>query len=389
MDVPLAVEISPVDDGYQALLHYQDRCVSDQLAQDFACAFTDSLLACLNKPYASVRQFAGSNKEAVQGCLATKDPMITQEKPINGMIDTWSEPEKIIRTVLARFSGIDEKRIQKDTSMYQLGLDSLNTVQVAKELRSHGLNIDVADIMETLTPISIAARAQRNTKPYGSSQDFSKLYALEKQYRELLPDSLRFDHHSLEVIRPCTSIQSAMLAESFQSHGKLYVNHVAYQIPHGISKMTISSAWTLVLEKYEVLRSGFSAVEKVRNPFGMLIYNPKHTPVPYTEAENNLDLDNMQDQARTTIMDQIASIGWHVTISSHVDGNIMLLSLHHALYDGNVLRCIVADFQRALCSPTLGLPTRIDNALQSILEGESDADGGHEAFWKQTLNGVK
>ncbi len=60
----------------------------------------------------------------------------------------WSPLELSIRSVFSRLSSVAEDDIQVNTTIYQLGLDSISAVQVASLLRKCGFAVSAVDVME-------------------------------------------------------------------------------------------------------------------------------------------------------------------------------------------------------------------------------------------------
>jgi acyl-coenzyme A synthetase/AMP-(fatty) acid ligase len=59
-----------------------------------------------------------------------------------------SKDENELFDIFSRFSGVNKRKIGRDTTIYRLGLDSISAVQIASELRSRGSTVSAADILE-------------------------------------------------------------------------------------------------------------------------------------------------------------------------------------------------------------------------------------------------
>lgn len=69
--------------------------------------------------------------------------------------EVWSEKELKIRMVLAHISKVPEEQIGKATTIYEIGLDSISTAQVARGLARAGLKVEVLDILEVGFPVGV------------------------------------------------------------------------------------------------------------------------------------------------------------------------------------------------------------------------------------------
>lgn len=66
---------------------------------------------------------------------------------------SWTAEETEIRDLLSNLSGVQSELIKLETTIFQLGLDSINAVQIAGALRKRGYEVSVIDILEVNTPI--------------------------------------------------------------------------------------------------------------------------------------------------------------------------------------------------------------------------------------------
>ncbi|KAK3699962.1 hypothetical protein LTR37_016206 [Vermiconidia calcicola] len=388
MDMPLVIEIIPKDDSYKLLLHYQDPQVEQATAASLTRAFTSAVESCLKFPSSNVKDFYEYDTNEIAACLASDTTCNgeTHEPSISPEDGEVSEEEDMIRRVFAELAGLNETSISRSTSMYQIGLDSLNAAQVAARLRSLGVAVDAADVMETLTPIALAGlaggRRGTMTLPKQPGVDFQ---AFDQERRQQIASVLDVDEQVFENVRPCTSSQSGMLAQSLTSGGRLYINHVAYLMPEGVSRADIERAWRAVIARHQVLHMGFHQLQGSKYPFAMGIFKPSVATTPIVDAEVDASLASIECRAAKAIMEAMASQPWRITMQRSEHGITMVLSLHHALYDANSLRIILSDLVQALASSRLKRPTDIDAILQSTLSAEADEEGSTSKYWSELL----
>jgi aryl carrier-like protein len=60
----------------------------------------------------------------------------------------FSEEELKVRDIVSRLSGCDPQIIRHDTTIFQLGLDSINAIQLSALLRDAGFSATAANILE-------------------------------------------------------------------------------------------------------------------------------------------------------------------------------------------------------------------------------------------------
>lgn len=389
MGLPLVFEVIPKGDRYELVLHFLHPGISRELACSTSQTFSSALISCLKYPHGDVGHFEGTDNEKIAGTLF---PSTLLDDGLDASNDQsnhqWTGDEAVIRRVFSELAGVREDDIATGTSLYHLGLDSLNAPQVASRLRALGFVVDAADVMETLTTSSLAALIRAKSSPGQRQYAEFDLEAFDRERRDAVLESLHVDNFAVEAIRPCTSVQSGMLAQSLASDGRLYVNHVTYAVPDSFSGTDFQAAWSLIRARHQVLRIGFHQHE-AQNPFEMVIFYPYAIPIPFTEVEGVMQLEEVEYQASKAIMEALHTRPWQITMQYRSGGNIMTLSLHHALYDGESLGVILSDFAKALCSSEPQPQTNIDALLQSTLAAEADRDGQAAEYWREVLQNIR
>jgi aryl carrier-like protein len=383
MGMPLVFELIPNDGTFNLTVHYSERYISTLNAHRLSDAFSAALSSCLRYPAGSVEDFKEYDSSIISGLLVSDASEFEQA---NGEVTSTSVPgsheEQAIREVFARLAGLPKEAIKPDTSMFQIGLDSLNAPQVATQLRSGGINVDVGDVLEGLTPALIALRSQDN--PVAQRDDIVNLNAFDKKHRRRVLRQLRTSNDAVESVWPCTPVQSGMLSQSMQSNGDLYINHITYRVPKDLSTEDLHMAWAELTAKYQVLRMGFHKIDDTQAPFAMSIWNQRVAPVPFVERREKLSLNSAETKAKELIMRSINSQAWCVQTLKQNDEILMVLSLHHALYDAGSLRTILADLPKAVTSSDLGNADNIDSELIANANAFASSTGGSE-FWSKAL----
>jgi amino acid adenylation domain-containing protein len=379
MDLPLVIEILQSPSQPNLVLHYDGHYLTQSSASMLAHAFVTSLSDCLRFPSSSVRDVAGNETQPWHNILATqlvidKAPRTSNDERSS---ENWTEAEVLVRQAFSHFANVDAGKIRRDTSLYRLGLDSLHAVQVASRLRSQGLSVSAADVMEHRTPAALAAAATAvSDKEDQAEFDFTR-YDAERRVKLLKPLGIR--EEAVERLRPCTPAQNGMISQSLHSQGTLYVNHVVYEIPQATTENELRHAWQNVQLKHEALRMGFIQTEEAQCPFAMVIYSNKEVDVPlHTEVRSEAAIS-------AGIVDDIHLPAWRITIDRTSNPPNMILSIHHALYDAESLQVLLRDLASALKGRDLGTSPGIDGILRSMLEGVDSIGSQAEQFWRKSL----
>jgi amino acid adenylation domain-containing protein len=388
MGLPLVVEIVPHDDRFDLKLYFLGSRVSTALANEIRAAFDAALSSSLRYPSSHPEHFLDYDRANIAGKLApvkTSNP--GNQSKTSSDAEPWTAEEEIIRAIFAELAQVDRSKISKSTSLYRLGLDSLNAVQVASKMRKQKLMVDTADVMRLMTPIALAEFvSSASKKDQNESQASIDLVAFENKHKEHILSNGNFDSVNIEAIRPCTAAQSGMLSQSIQSNGKLYVNHVVYTLPEDHNLDEVRLAWDRVQRKHQVLRMAFQQVEDPLSPFTMVILDEAACKNAFTVEDEDRSLEDLTSHTSTDIVQNLDLPAWRVKlIKGASQQSKMCLSIHHALYDANSLQLILSDFAAAIAGEDGSPATTIDTVLAYILDGATRAQKDEGAFWKQKM----
>ncbi|SMQ47177.1 unnamed protein product [Zymoseptoria tritici ST99CH_3D7] len=391
MGIPLVVEIIPGEEDFDLKVHFLIDRVAEAIIPSLMDAFEAALASCMRYSSSSLDQFVEFDSAQIAGKLraplAPSEVNGNDENLSNGdTAGSWSSAEQKIRQIFAELADVDPARISKRTSLYRIGLDSLNAVQVASQMRSSGMEVDAADVMQHQHPEALAAfLASRTNEPKAEVGQEFNLENFDSDHRQGILDSLGIAEDSLEAIRPCTAAQSGMLSQFIQSAGEHYLNHTVYEVPSEYSFEHIRSAWMTVQRKHQVLRMGFAQLDEIAVPFAMVIYQPGSFLETSVTSPEPCDRSEIQRQASHEILHALHVPAWRVAVMELQGTRQMCLSMHHALYDAESLQILLTDFAAALHSADVGTATTIDQTLRTQIEGAMYRQDDSEAFWRSTL----
>jgi amino acid adenylation domain-containing protein len=382
MYLPLVIEVSQGRLQSELVVHYDGKYLSHDGASATAQAFVSSLRDCLQFPSSDVRDMAKSSAHLLEGMLATNlvvDQALHAGDDESSLRETWTESEEIVRQAFSHFANIDSSKVHRHTSLYRLGLDSLSAVQVASRLRSKGLSVTAADVLEHRTPAAITVAAAVTPSVQDDASTRIDLAKYDTDHRSTLLNPLNISSSTLESLRPCTAAQCGMLSQSLQSQGALYVNHITYEVPKDIGEDELRSAWRQVQRKHQALRMGFVQTEEARCPFAMIIYHQDAVNVPLQNGSLN------ETDVSACLVDNMCLPVWQVNLDLTSQTRNMTFSIHHALYDAEGLQILFRDLSLALQHKPLGVSASIDGALRPILVGANSLQAEAEQFWRKAL----
>ena len=385
MDMPVILEITLREHKLEIALHFENPQISEELARNLLHAFASALKACLRYPSSDMTFLEDFDPGELAGKLQSHQQADLECLYGEKSTGTWTPEEIHVREVFASLSGTDMDRITQKTTMYQLGLDSLNAPQVAARLRKLGLKLDATDVAENLTPSAIAAAVIRAQSPSMDMISTVDLVAYDSRRRSEIARSLRLDAEVIEAVRPCTAVQCGMIAQSLHSRSSLYINHITYKVPETVNVAVLRRAWEAVQQRHQALRMGFVLTEDPKRPFAMLIWKMGRVPETCVIINSAPDSQHIEACAAEKIAAELHVPAWRLSIVQSSGQLAMVLSLHHALYDAESLQILMNDFHGALSSQSLGAATSIDPLLTAALDAESSQTDNTVFFWRNCL----
>lgn len=288
-----------------------------------------------------------------------------------------------IRSVYSSISRVKGDRITRHTTMFQLGLDSINAVQVAALLRKEGFaSVTATDVLELPSCSKLAVKLT----VLDSESDDSPQYDLAhfQQTARIILDQRLPNWESVETVLPCTPLQMGMLMEFVNSQGQDYLNFISFRVDAGIAALILRNAWISVIKVNPILRTGFTPLDHEDASFAMLQYkfNEDTIPVQVQNADDEFDLADWQRGISRAIVDDLLQPPWRVKIVEGDDGVDMHLAIHHVIYDAHSLRTMLGNLGQALRG---GLPSsRLDVsvAVQDIMTQTLRCKTAPD-FWKK------
>ncbi|KAK3998252.1 non-ribosomal peptide synthetase [Cladorrhinum sp. PSN332] len=389
MDVPLVCEIIPDSrtDKLLVNLHHQGNSMSREASRLILQLYLHSLHSCLQFPAAQIvgpEELPGLLKDR----LPTPAPVSQSHTNVQGNRshqDEWTTTESAIHTLLANLSSSAMGSIEKETTIYQLGLDSISAVHIASTLRQSGYQVLASDIISHPTCASLAQFI--DSKVHTSSNSTSR-YDLKAFRAQIEPQLVAqgIDIAGVEAVFPCTPLQAGMMAQFLKSGGKDYFNFLQLRFLPGINQDKIGRAWKAVCESHPVLRTGLISVEHKDCAFAMLQWTSNNFEPAEATLSQPLEIST---SARVTQSPDLQL--WDAVIvdsGSAEQGATMGLAIHHALYDAHSLHLILQDFSKALKDVELTRSGDIEAVALDILSQASASTPTHENFWKEYADKV-
>lgn len=387
MDIPIVCEVIPRQNlnSLDVNMHYDKSVVS----ADLALAFTE-IFKLFFRIILDHHSSAMPSKNDIQPYLSILNEInvrrSTRIAPVEDYQSDaeWTELQTKVRLVLSSLSATPIQKIRHETSIFQLGLDSINAVQVASMLRKEGLAVSASDVIECQNCARLADRISEaiNGDKVTSGYDFDKF---SKDVSAQLAHTIS-DAAAVEAILPSTPLQCAMLASFVQSQGQNYLNLLSYEVDNGISKDVLTRAWKSLQDQHPMLRTGFVAIQNPHSSFAMLRYPPESETLSSTNFVSDLasddDLFKWKAEQSTMLLNNLHLPPWRVGLEEDDSKLTMNILIHHALYDAHSLDQMLELLSELLERPNVKSVQPIEPALTEILSRSISHQSDAQAFWQ-------
>ncbi|PNP39728.1 hypothetical protein TGAMA5MH_08399 [Trichoderma gamsii] len=388
MDIPIVCEVIPRPslDSLDVNMHYDKSAVSADLALALIDIFKLFFRAILDHPASDIP----SKNDIQTSHLSTLNEIDIRRSTRVALVEDhhidakWTELQTKIRQVLSSLSETPIQKIRHETNIFQLGLDSINAVQVASMLRKKGLAVSASDVIECQNCARLAERISEaiNGEKVTPGYDFDKF---SKDVSAQLAHTT-LDTAALEAILPSTPLQCAMLASFVQSQGQNYLNLLSYEVGKNISKSDLTKAWTSLRDQHPMLRTGFVAIQNPHSSFTMLRYPFVSETLSSTNIVSDLTSDNdlfrWKAEQSTIILNNLHLPPWRVVLAEADGKLIMNILIHHALYDAHSLDQMLALLSELLERPNVKSIQPIEPALAEILSRSISHQNDAQNFWQ-------
>ncbi|KAH8896633.1 non-ribosomal peptide synthetase [Thozetella sp. PMI_491] len=395
MDFPLVCEITPDSELDQLNLKlHSDGYYNPEMLEAILSIFSHVLERILEVPASAVpaiESLPDRLQKSLESLPLTQEAASSGTEAIvngNHAIEAWDEVESKIRAVISKLSSTPEYRISRETSIYELGLDSINAVQIAAMLREQGLDANASDVIEAATCERLGARLNQTQVLYLPDHNSFDLKSFRREVSHQV-GQLEIDFDCVENSLPSTPLQTAMLAQFLLSGGSDYLNFIDFQLLNKVKLSALLEGWHRLWAMHSMLRTGFVQTDRIDCSFAMIQYHPGSTkpPVAFTARADApmFNLDTWRAKVSEEIFQELHRPLWRVMCVENESGMTAHLAIHHALYDASSVRSMLNDLVVAVRGKPLPKPPSVEACVLDILEQNAYSNTGAEAFWKSRL----
>lgn len=305
--------------------------------------------------------------------------------------------EKKIAEIAQSFSATNPSGIvvRPETTIFQLGVDSLGAISVYARMKKMGYECSVATILsgatiEQLAALPIKKKTSRDSDHFDSSPELTGTMTPMTEIGEsiYLDNSAvsGFEPGSVALVRPCLPLQEVLVAQSMAAEADgetLYVNHIVLELPDSIDIARLINSWDKVIASNDILRTCFRHTEK---GIVQVVFRPETMPLVWSQVRAINDMNELQGSLGSQIIKKIETQP-PIRLTMSFSDNVFILSLHHALYDGESLPMIVNDVKETYLQGTAKPRPAIGALVDYICHKRTNSAELTKNYWVDLLSG--
>ena len=303
--------------------------------------------------------------------------------------ESWTSLERALATAIAQLANVPVQSIERNTSIFHLGLDSISAIHLSRKVGEMGYQQpEISQIMQHQTLASLAEfiGEQGNMEEIYSEPPISRLQRFSDTVRAHVLHELELTESDILAILPCTPLQEAMLTERVGSNTVSYYNYTVFEL--GADILRLKGAWDIAMKRNDIFRTCFCVVPHPHHAYAQVVL--QEYSIPWTEIAVQTDEDVMSTVHQT--------IG-ELTLAMGIDKpplafklfktpirSLLMMLIHHSLYDGFAMDLLLEEVRMAYYG--LKLPSR--NSFSSVLNFIENCDMlKADIFWKNSMDGFK
>ena len=256
--------------------------------------------------------------------------------------------EKKLQRLMAevlKFNSEDIKvcDIGVDDNFFTLGGDSLSAIRLVTKAREHQLHLTVSAIFEypEISRLAPLIHVRPDTASATDSIPAFSLLTSNSEAREKIFDFAQryygLAEYQIEDIYPCTPMQEGLIAHTAKKAGS-YISRFTYELPEDINLSRFYKAWKTTLDANPILRT-------------RIIHTPEGAFQVVVKGDISwTTLDNFDDYLSCEVAEPMPLGGPLLRLALGKRpraAHYLILTLHHALYDGWSLPLVLEQVEAA------------------------------------------
>ena len=340
VEFPVCVEMEIVNDKHLSWTTACKSIVRNATETKEIIVYLDSVLQCIITTPKAPIIVSDADDISVCGLPKFRKAESTQSNsatPARQISDQeWSDVELKIRGVLHEISDVPLDGIHKDSTIFHLGLDSILVLKLPALLRQHGIKLSVSSILKDQTVRAMAQSilcADSDTQE-SLNVDQTLSNAMSSLDVSSVVESLEKEIGEVRFVLPATAGQQYMIRSWQTSQGALFYPTFEYTLSGTVDKAKLSNAWSSLLRKHDILRTGFI---EIGSDLIQVAFKDSYNELVYQAHERRPDRKNLSDLRTPPV----------ALVLEETKGSTtkVKLEIHHALYDGISLLQLIDHLQ--------------------------------------------
>ncbi|KAI9741494.1 MAG: hypothetical protein M1818_004300 [Claussenomyces sp. TS43310] len=296
----------------------------------------------------------------------------------------WTDMEKKIAEGVAQIAKVPWDNIGPETSFFSLGIDSISAISLSRLLKEkYKLQVDISGILRHASVVRLAELIKSKTTPDPSVHLLEHAtFGFETQF--LTSTTADLAEHGLEIdhIFPCTPLQEAMLSASEGTLKNAYCNHTVLALHISIDRF--QNAWSEMAKRHEILRTCFVKTNMTQSVFAQVVVRDFFRVPELVQVSEESAADVLQDLCSYDISITQYKPPYKLDFVKSTRSTKLVISMHHALYDGMALSILFDEIESTLRSMPLPPSVSFGPFLRNLArQPMTEAD----QYWERLLDG--
>ena len=383
-EYPLAFEIARNgNETLTATLAAKGDVLSQEQAQKILLHFQEVLTEFAQNPDKELPYINGVVDEPpmTNGHSAEPEQSLIEADNSNDSSFNWGPQASAIRDAIASLAGVEVESIKPDTSIFEVGLDSIDAIKLSSRLSKLGIKLPVSSIMRHRNVKAMSAQliVEDTTETNGT---YPKLAQMTNALTQFLERENLVPQDACQIL-PATPIQEAMIAEMSASEFQHYYNNDILQLEPDVDIDRLQKAWKAVVKTHPILRTSFVEIwdPKIPTSYAQIVHDDSFD---FRVVDlNGKPVASIIESQRLRAMSQFPNVPLlSLTVASDGNHTYLVLSIAHALYDGWSINLLHEDVARSYRGEDCTRP-QADAILEQILESSGERS---LKFWRATLS---
>jgi amino acid adenylation domain-containing protein len=306
----------------------------------------------------------------------TSPSSIAQTTTGTGSPDSSGRKLETLKLLWGELFGIGVEEFRDSDSFFGRGGESLMAIKLVSAAARRGLQLDVATVFRHPQLSDLASHCKISPASFNNPPGRFSLLS-SSNIAQTLAKCCETTLENIEDAYPCTPLQQGLITTAMQQEQRKYVGRQVIELPEYVDTQRLARAWQKVAAKHPILRTRIVEIESE----GLLQVVLKNDYLGHTIDAN--DLSTYLENENEKEMGLGTSLCRWCIIKQRGKEHLVL-TMHHAIYDGWTLPRLGAEVFRAYRGERL-LPSVGFNVFLDHISSLSAAQG--DEFWATRLAG--